>query len=187
MKRLLALALALCIMLAACGPGGSSTTGNENSAPSKENEKPIEITLPASLFSDSENFDPDAYAEEQGFLSAVQNEDGTVTIKMTKAKYQEELDEMENSLEEDFSELVKGEDTPYIEEITHNDNFSLVTVKVDREGYENAMDMTSFAIGLSVSFYQMFLEMEYRCQVDIVDSANGEVIKSTVYPDVFND
>lgn len=187
MKRLIALALAFCLMLVACSAGGNPTTGNNNSTSDKENDKPVEITLPASLFSDLDEFDPDAYAEEQGFLSAVQNEDGSVTIKMTKAKYQEELDEMKNSLEKDFSEMVKGEDTPYIEEITHNENFSLVTVKVDRKGYENAMDMTSFAIGLSVSFYQMFLEIEYRCQVDIVDSANGEVIKSTVYPDVFND
>ncbi|MBQ7767592.1 MAG: hypothetical protein IJ403_01765 [Oscillospiraceae bacterium] len=148
----------------------------------------VEITLPASIFEgeDMTKFDAKAYAKEQGFTSAKVNKDGSVTVTMTKAKHKELLDEMADSLDKNFAEFVNGEDTPYIKEISHNDNFTAVTMKVDKAAYENAFDFTPFAIALSVSMYQAFTETEYHVEVTIVDVTTGATIDSITYPDALN-
>ncbi|MBQ7329730.1 MAG: hypothetical protein IJX01_07495 [Oscillospiraceae bacterium] len=148
----------------------------------------VDITLPASLFEgeDMTKFDADAYANEQGFKSAKVNADGSVTVTMTKAKHKELLDEMANSLDKDFAEFVNGEDTPYIKEISHNDHFTAVTMKVDNAAYESAFDFTPLSIAFSVAMYQAFTEAEYYVEVSIVDAATGAKIDSITFPDAFN-
>lgn len=167
-----------------------ATATESTSAQIETDEKlfSVEITLPASMFEseDMSKFDADAYADEQGFTSAKVNKDGSVTITMTKAKHKELLDEMSTSLDKNFQEFVNGEDTPYIKEISHNDNFTAVTMKVDKAAYENAFDFTPFAIAVSVSMYQAFTETEYHVEITIVDVATGATIDSITYPDALN-
>ena len=154
-----------------------------------ENLLTVDITFPASFFegTDMSTFDADAYAKEQGFISAKVNDDGSMVVTMSKKKHAELVNETAASLDTNFAELIEAEDTPYIKEITHNDDFTLVTVKVDREAYENAFDFTPFIIGLSVSYYQMLLDMEYHAEVVMVDVDTGDTITSVVYPDVFEE
>ena len=150
-----------------------------------ENLLTVDITFPASFFegTDMSTFDTDAYVKEQKFISAKLNDDGSMVVTMTKGRHNELLDEMTTELETTFSSLVEAADTPYIKEISHNDDFSLVTVKVDRAAYENAFDMTPFIVGISASMYQMLLDMEYHVEVLMVDVATDETISSVVYPD----
>ena len=187
MKRIIALVLAICslaTLLTGCGIDALfKGKGNDNQLNSNKPSAMKEITFPSSLFEGEEDFDPDAYAEEQGFEKAVFNEDGTLTVTMTQAKYEELLSETSAEMEKNFAEMVDSEDTPYIKEITHNDDFSSVTVKVDRDAYESTFDFTPFAIGVTVSFYQTILEMDIHCEINMVDVDTGDVIKTTVYPD----
>ena len=194
MKKLIALILAMCMMaavLSACGgseqpPAKQPSADNPNSIETDEKFLTVDITLPASLFEGEENFDADAYAAEQGFTKAVVNADGSVTITMTKAKYNELIDEMTADLDASFSELIGSEDSPYIKDITHSDDFTTVEVKVDRAAYENAFDLTPMTIGFSTMMFQAFLEMEHHCEISIVDASNGDIINTVVYPDAFN-
>lgn len=200
MKKLIALALALCMLLSmtACAPtedpNGTNAPANDSTPSSSatsggidtdENLLTVDITLPASMFAEEDMtaFDAEAYANEQGFIKAVLNSDGSVTVTMTKSKHKELLKEMTTSLEESFGELVEAESTPYIKEITHNDDFSAVTVKVDRAGYENAfLDMTPFIVGMSAIIYQAFLDMEPVCVITITDANTGDTLNSVTYP-----
>ena len=154
-----------------------------------ENLLTVEITFPASFFegTDMSTFDADAYAKEQGFISAKVNDDDSLVVTMSKKKHAELLAETATALDTNFATLIEAEDTPYIKEITHNDDFTLVTMKVDRDAYENALDFTPFIIGMSVSYYQMLLDMEYRVEIVTVDTATGDTIASVVYPDVFEE
>lgn len=199
-KKLTSIILSLLLILSFTGcaqSGANSTAGNNNGATTEStaakidtDEKllTVDITLPASMFEgqDMSAFDADAYADEQGFLSAKVNEDGSITVTMTKAKHTEMLDEMATSLDTTFAEFVNGEDTAYIKEITHNDDFTTVTMKVDKAAYENAFDFTPLAIGMSVAMYQAFTETEYHVEISIVDAATGETINSITYPDALN-
>lgn len=154
-----------------------------------ENLFAVEITLPASMFEgeDMSDFDTAKYAEENGFIDATVNDDGSVTITMTKKKHRELLAEMARSLEETFTGFIDAEDTPYIKAITHNDDFSSIVIKVSRADYENAFDFTAFTVGFSAMFYQSFLDMEYHVEVSVVDADTGDTISTTVYPDAFGD
>lgn len=145
----------------------------------------VDITFPASFFegTDMSTFDTDAYVKEQNFLAARINEDGSMVVTMTKGRHKELLDETSANLDVNFASFVEAEDTPYIKEISHNDDFTMVTVKVDRAAYENAFDITPFAIGMSVAFYQMLLDMEYHVEVVMIDIDTGDTITTVIYPD----
>lgn len=199
-KKLTSIILAVLLILSFAGcaqTGADSTTGNDNGATTETTSAKIEtdekllsvdITLPASMFEgqDMTTFDADAYANEQGFSAAKVNEDGSITVTMSKTKHKELLEEMAISLETNFAEFVNGENTPYIKEISHNDDFTAVTMKVDKAAYESALDFTPLAIGMSVAMYQAFIETEYHVEISIVDVATGETINSTTYPDALN-
>lgn len=199
-KKITSIILSLLLILSFAGcaqSGADSTAGNDTGSATETTAAKIEtdekllsvdITLPASMFEgqDMSSFDADAYADEQGFLSAKVNEDGSITVTMTKAKHKELLDEMAKSLDTTFAEFVNGKDTAYIKEITHNDDFTTVTMKVDKAAYENAFDFTPLAIGMSVAMYQAFTETEYHVEISIVDAATGETINSITYPDALN-
>lgn len=199
MKKLIALILAMCMMaiaLSACGGNEQPSTvhpttkqpsaDNSGSIDTDEKLLTVDITLPASFFEGEEDFDADAYAAEQGFTKAVVNADGSVTITMTKAKHKELIDEMTAELDASFAELVGGENTSYIKDITHSEDFSSVEIKVDRAAYESAFDLTPMTIGFSTMMFQAFLEMEHHCEISIVDASNGDIINTVVYPDAFN-
>lgn len=146
----------------------------------------VTITLPASYFEDMTDFDPDTYANEQGFKEVAVNEDGSISITMSKTKHNELMAQMKASLDQTFMELVEAEDTPYIKAVTASDGYTTVTVDVDKAGYESAFDMTPLVIGISAMLYQQYDGSELHCEVIIRDVDSGETLKSVVYPDAMN-
>lgn len=171
-------------------PTENATEGSENEEGQgiqvDEDLLSVEITLPASFFEgeDLSVFDFDAYVQEQGFISANANDDGSVTATMTKRRYKELVAETRASIEEGFASFI-GPDTPYIKDITHNDDFTQVTMSVNRAEYENAFDFTPFAIGIVVALYQQIAQIDYYVEVSVVDADTGDLIKNVVYPDAF--
>lgn len=206
MKKFFALIFAalLCLSLAACGDSGQDTSGsgspeNSSAASSAESEGievdenllTVDITFPASLFEgqDMSTFDPDAYATENGFKKAIVNEDGSVTVTMTKAKHKELLAETSENIKTSFSGMIKSEDTPYITDIQHSDSFDSVDVMVSRTEYENAgfaAKFVPFSIYMQVAFYQAISGDGQHCDIKIVDADTGDAISSVVYPDALN-
>ena len=149
----------------------------------------VEIPLPASLFegTDMTAFDPDNYAQEQGFASAVLNDDGSVTVKMSKAKHSELLAEMSKQYDESFAAMVEADDSPYIKSITHTDDFSAITAQVDRTAYEaEVINLTPFVLGMSGMMYQAFTAGTPRVEVIIEDADTGDIVTSFVFPDDMN-
>ena len=147
----------------------------------------VTITLPASFFEDDPDFDPEEYNQEQGFKSTVQNEDGSVSITMSKAKHDELMEEMKSTIDESFVELIEAEDTPYIKAITSSDGYKSVTVDVEKEGYENSWDFTPLLIGFSAMMYQQFDGSDLHCEVIIRDYETGEILHNVIYPDALSD
>lgn len=195
----LLIVLSACFILAGCGgdanvdvpieagdispvPSATSTGGVEVD----DGLLSVDITLPASMFDgqDMSAFDPDAYAEKQGFQKAVLNEDGSIVVTMSKTKHKELLEQMAAQYNDTFSAMVGAEDTLYIKSIAHTDNFSEIIVEVDRAAYEaENFDLTPFTLGMSGMMYQVFSGDELHVEVIIKDSATGDVITSSIYPD----
>jgi len=146
----------------------------------------VTITLPASYFEDMTDFSPDTYANKQGFKEVSVNEDGSISITMSKTKHNELMAQMKASLDQAFMELIEAEDTPYIKAITSPDGYTTVIVDVDKAGYESAFDLTPLAIGSLVMIYQQYNGSELHCEVIIRDVDSGETLNSVVYPDAMN-
>lgn len=147
----------------------------------------VTITLPASFFEDVSDFDPETYNEEQGYKKTVLNEDGSVSITMSKAKHNELMAETKSTIDQSFEELIEAEDMPYIKAITSSDGYKEVTVDVEKEGYENAWDLTPLLIGFSAMMYQQIDGTDLHCEVIIRDYETGEVLGNVVYPDALED
>lgn len=138
----------------------------------------VEIVYPSYLFGeqDMSSFDGKAYCEKNDFLSATANNDGTITVKMTEKRYQKLVTETTKELEDGFAELINGASTPYIKKITHNQDFSEVTVEVVRAEYPSVLDPGIWAIDLSVQAAQISLGYTVSVKISVVDTDTGEVI-----------
>lgn len=151
----------------------------------EENLLTVDITIPASYLDAESEIDEDAYAQENGYLAAHKNADGSVTVTMTKARHQKLIRELAASIEEAYAGIVEDEATSYVKEISHNDDFTNVTIKVDRAAYESTWDFTVLTVGLSVGLIQAFMDMEARAEILVVDVDTGETISTSIYPGDF--
>lgn len=208
LKKLITLLLAFVVLLSCCACGGqqqetptdapvaepTNTTevpNNEtemdttaaNQVEVDENLLTVELTFPASYFAgaDMSTFDTEAYVKENGFLSAEVNEDGSMSVLMTKAKQKEILDEMATAIDGMIADYINGEETPYIKEIVHNEDFSSFTMKVNREEFENSFDATELSLILSTAFYHMYSGISTDIEFTTIDADTGEIIKSETY------
>lgn len=206
--KIIALMLALCLALTACSTPSAGNEEPDNSpsnavsgtseTPNKKDDNDeiqvdeglisIEITIPASFYEgeDMSTFDADAYASENDFKSAVVNEDGSVTISMTKKRHNSLMDDFRTTINDAFEEMVGAEDTPYIKEINCSDNYDQIEIVVDKDGYDNGGLYSAFIplqVYLQGAIYQVFNGEETRSEISIVDAATGETFESVVYPD----
>ena len=168
----IAAAVLLIVSLSSCSGGSSGpvSSGGEES-PSGD------------FFESDPDFDPSAYAQKQGFIGAAVNEDGSVTVTMTKERQQELLTDLREEIENAFEELAGGSATPYVTNITCDENFTQIVMEVEREAYEAAADMTPVTLGFSAMLYQKFSGQEPHCNITVKDAATGEAITNAVYPD----
>lgn len=171
------------------GPAGEDT-GSQDSSESVEVDKGllnVTITIPVSMV-DSEDIEATvAEAKEQGIKSAVVNEDGSITYKMSKSVHNQMMKELKEGFSETVEDYKSGDDFASIRDIKYNKNLTSISLMVEREAFENSLD--SFAVlglGFMAMYYQLFngnKTDDIAVTIDIQDSATGEVISSVTYPD----
>lgn len=201
-KKLFAsmLAAAMILSLASCGGSSSASSSAPASSPadsasSMQNNGGsisvdegifyVDVTMPAGLFEgeDMTEFDGESWAKDRGYKSAVLNEDGSVTVTMTKDDHKTMVDEMGDSFDETLQEMVGSEDYPFITAIERSSNFEEVNIKVNKAAHSQAfLDLSPLVAGLSGCYYQAVAGIDISVTVNTVDDATGEVISSTVYP-----
>lgn len=197
MKKLLAILLCAVIAfgLFGCSNKSNDDKNTSNEAQTEETSKSyevdeslidVEITIPASLFS-KEDPATDELTQEQkdlGFKSAKLNEDGSVTYKMSKKAYKEYLETMKTQTQENLNSL--SEDYNSIKSVECNDDFSEITIKVEKSAYEQGMDFLAIPVaGIAGNMYQAIAgydEEKMSSTVKIVDQDTGEELNSGTYP-----
>lgn len=202
MKKLLTLGLAVLVVSSLILSGCSKKEPNQNITNSEEvdlieedegvsvdkNILTIDITFPEEIVGDTSSFNEREYLEQnEGMKSAKINEDGSLTLTMTKKKHNELLDEMKLNMDDTFKELIEGKDTPYIKNIEHTEDYREVRVMVDKGAYEESFDFTPYVIGINAGMYQLYSEEEYKSTIIMEDAETGEEIYSVVYPDEFEE
>lgn len=192
-KKLVAMLLvgAMALSFTACGSspksGSNSATSTDQSSDDGEELKAeknllnVEVTLPASLVKDGEA-ELDEEAKEAGVKEITKNEDGSITMKMTKEAHKELLGSIKESVDESNEEIIADkENYPSIESITYNDDLTEFTVDVDGASFNGIESFIAIAFYMEGNIYQALNavpEDEINTTVNFVDKDSGEVINS---------
>lgn len=191
MKRILSIltAVAILLTLTACGSKNKNAdNSNASTEPTKsnivdENLLTVDITIPASMFSE-ENPATDKLTQKQidyGFKSAKINDDGSVTYTMSKSAFNKYKKDLKANTESYLNSLNK--DFPSVTSVEFNDDFSEIKINVNRTEYKNNMDfMCITAAGLNANFYQAYTNEKIITNISTIDDSTGEVIDSATYP-----
>lgn len=196
MKKLMSIILCFTIIsglgLTGCSQKGEvkktdTQTNNENVEVDKK-LLTVEITLPKELLEDVENFNEEEYLKEnKGIKSAKLNEDKSLTVVMTKSKHDELVKEMKKGMEDTINELIESEEMAYIKDIKYSKDFKEINILVEKEAYENSIDLTSLMLGISVGMYQAYSGEEFETIINTKDADSGETISTETYPDDFKE
>lgn len=195
----LIISLVLSINLVACGSNPEENTNNESelleSGTNTENDEDsievdeglftVDVTLPASFFEESTEEEIISNAEEEGYISAKVNDNGSVTYTMTRIKRNEKLKDMKDVIDESIMDLLEGSDeVESFVDIEYNDNLSKVDIYVDPESYSDWDSIYAIQFYLLGSFYQIFDGVEPESidvLVDFINANNGDFIESGSY------
>mgnify|MGYP003479940480 CR=1 FL=1 len=180
----------LSIALVACSADNEAKEEKEDSSQSVEVEKGllnVEVTMPADLFEGQNIDDVIAEAKENGVKEVVQNEDGSLTYKMSKLAHKKMIEEIEAEMKASFEEMETSEDYASIEKIEFNKSFDKFTLTVNREAFENSFDgFALLGVAIQTYYYQLFngvSEEDYKATVELKDAETSEVYETIVYPD----
>ncbi len=184
------------LLLSACSGNKEENTSKDNEPTEQTKDEKIdvnkgllnvEITLPASMFEGEDIDKVIADAKAEGVKEVIQNEDGSLTYKMSKAEHKKMMEEMKTSILEKIEDMKTSEDYVSIKDVTYNKDFTEFTLVVDKAAYENSMDgFAVFGLGISGAYYQLFNgvnEEDYNVTITVKDQATDEVLGKTVYPD----
>ena len=135
----------------------------------------VTITMPAEL--EGEDVTQESLDEKAGdnFLSAVLNEDGSVTYKMTKKQYKEMLKELVEGLDESLQGLI-DESSCSFTDIKRNDDFTEfeVTISGEELNLVDAFSMMTFYMTGGV--YGVFTGKTPEAVIVNFYNAKGELV-----------
>ena len=140
----------------------------------------VEVTLPASLVEDSE-ITLDEEAQNAGVKEIIKNDDGSVTMKMSKDAHKKLLDEIKTGINESIDEILsEKENYPSFESITYDDDVTTFTVSVDASAYGGFQSFAALALYIEGNYYQALNavpEDQLKTIVNFVDRDTGEIIE----------
>ena len=152
----------------------------------------VKVSIDSSSLSQEELDDLDAFAVANGFLSAKLNKDGTVTLVIDELDHDKLLYSLGVSVIRNVYGMIDSEEYPYIKDIERNDDFTSITIFVDRDKYEKSGDgnLCSVFAGNSCMVYLKYTEYKQQdkiCTVTIADYQTKEEISKDVYPQETDD
>ncbi|ARK32300.1 hypothetical protein [Halalkalibacter krulwichiae] len=151
----------------------------------------VEITIPPMMLEDQDIDQVIADAKEAGVKEVTENEDGSLTYKMSRSTHNEMMSEMREGIEANIEEIKQSDDYPSIADVRSNQSYSEFTLVVDQEAFENSFDGFA-ALGLAMTgmYYQIF-NGDDPDKIDVTihleNAETGEVFNTTVYPDAFEE
>lgn len=180
----LLLVMSMSITLASCGGATKApegTTQETNALKAEENLLSVELTIPASLIGD-DAATLDKEAKAAGVNEITQNEDGSVTMKISKAAHQKMLDEYKGGIDESLAEMLNDKETyPSFTEITYNEDLTEFTVKVDPATYGGLEALSAIGLYIAGNIYQALNavpEDQIKTIVTFVNKDTGEIIET---------
>lgn len=153
----------------------------------------VEITLPSNFFDEEELASIEENIEQETQEAEVtKNDDGSITVKMSKSDHKKMLEEMKEEFIVAIEDILEDENFVSIQDISYNKDFSNLTIVVsDQETFENSLDgFATLTLGVGSLLYQAFdgkdLEKD-KVTLEIVDESTNETIHEIIYPDALEE
>jgi len=194
MKKAIAILIAFAFLaLTACGDGQAEAPLPEPD----DDEYAVVLTIPAVFFEEgetpfkfgSEGLSPgddlEDYVKDNDFLEAAWNEDDSLTIAMSLARYDSFKADMVANTTRALSDIVESGDFPFVKSFEAAAEFKTVTMLVDRAGYKLGGASAAFLpilVGTTVGMYRGFVGDDEFYTVVIADFATGERIEWIDFP-----
>ncbi len=167
MKKLISILLVLTMVfsLAACGKSAETYD--------------VEITLPAEFMAQMPQEDLDEAAENGEIHSVVRNEDGSVTIVMSKRQHEELMKELREQLKETLDELLESQEYSNFTKIEANSDYTHFTVTTTSTELGFAESISAMMLYIIGGMYAVISgASDVVITVDYVNAETGEVIDS---------
>lgn len=138
----------------------------------------VTINVPKDMVSSKSQEELDKkVAEDDGYISAVLNTDGSATYVMTKAKHNEMMVTVKELLEEELAKIPGSENTPNITSVTMNASADVFTVMTTNETLSLGEQMEALVFyGLGAMYNQMNGTPVDNIRVDYINAATGQII-----------
>lgn len=185
------LVMSMSITLISCGSAtkapesttemAEGTAQTTNTLKAEENLLSVELTIPASLV-DDDTATLDEEAKSAGVKEITKNDDGSITLKMSKSAHKKLLDEFKAGIDESITEILNDKETyPSLTEITYNDDLTEFTVKVDSNTFGGFEGLSALALYIGGNVYQALNaapEDQIKTIVNFVNKDTGEIIET---------
>lgn len=115
------------------------------------------------------------------------NGDGSITYVITKNAHKTMMEDLRTSTAKTLDDIVTSGSFTSIKKIEYNNDFTEVSMRVDKEAFEGGLDgLSALSVWFSGALYQAFNGTEadkLSVTINVVDEKTNETFKSIKYPD----
>lgn len=157
---------------------GSGTAKSAEAVMDQEQGK-VRIVIPTVYEDIKTQEEADEIRERNGYESATLEEDGSLTIVMSRSQYEEMIAQFKESVDKGISEIVHSGSDSIIEKIEYNDDYSVFTVTVSSDELGIIERSAAGELIMYGTLYHIYTGSDTdHISVDFVDSGSGEIIES---------
>lgn len=154
-------------------------TADTDSAIKEEPEETVTVVIPTVYESITTQEEADEIREKNGYESATLEEDGSLTIIMSRSRHDEMIRQFRDSVDRGISEILAADTGSEIEKIEYNDDYSVFTVTVEGDEIGIVERQTADELVMYGVLYHIYTGNDVdHIQVDYVNRQSGEVIES---------
>ncbi|MBQ8052342.1 MAG: hypothetical protein IJ198_00850 [Lachnospiraceae bacterium] len=155
---------------------GSST---QPEAAHTQEEETVTVVIPTVYEEVKTQEEADGIREKNGYKSVVLEENGSLTIVMTKSQHDELIRNFRTSVDKGISEIIGAGGGSAIEKIEYNEDYSIFTVTVTEEEIGIVERQAADELIMYGALYHVYTGNDAeRIRVDYVNAQSGEVIET---------
>lgn len=167
-----------------------SITETESTKPgeivTKDRNAIINFTMPLYYLEDKYKNDLDLFCKENNYISCTVDEKAqTFTVTMNGMTHDFMLTSVGIQVIKNLVNVIESDKYPFFKKLSaYNDNFSEITVSVDKQAYSASTDKESFMAYIAGCgiYYQLYtVSNEYSCKVIVQDIADGSVLDAKLF------
>ena len=144
-----------------------------------QEEETVTVVIPTVYEEVKTQEEADRIREKNGYKSVVLEENGSLTIVMTKSQHDELIRDFRTSVDKGISEIIGAGGGSSIEKIEYNEDYSVFTVTVTEEEIGVIERQAADELIMYGALYHVYTGNDAdRIRVDYVNAKSGEIIET---------